>query len=488
MVRKIVCFTIGICLFSACQAVETSPAPTLAASLAAPTNDLTPSITPEASTTPSIQQTQADQPAISVDMDIPTTTAEAQETPTPFYLSGDSLSWDPTSHWLSYTTSDGRVWLQANNEDTAAAIPGLQVQPLARLWVAWSPGGDFLLVYGVWGESYPQWTGMWLVPVDSNGAGQVQEVLSPARPEPPVYQNEGVIYAASWAPDGSRIAYSYQGEAWIYDRKSGESEQVTWITERPLIRDGQYEPFDGVREVAFSPRGDYLAIGLTCNCPSPFHGVATVSLDTLETTLIEAGRLTGWSPDGSLLIFENVTGDWDATYTFDIYGADPVSGKITNLTQSNPGHSPLVDAWDPLKPAAYQTRDIHWAPGGEYLYITLDYHLPVAPALGFIVREDPSTILLEKMADANFWYIFPAWLPDGQIGYIEAASGHPESANFTGDVFEVQRIVYGQNSQASPFQFISNAVWAPDGSALALVVVVEPGMSEKVIQILSLDL
>jgi hypothetical protein len=414
-------------------------------------------------------------------------TAGVQVEPPKFYIAEDSLAWDPTSHWLAYTTSDGRVWLQAKNAEAATAIPGIQVPPPVRLYPVWSPVGDALLIYGAWGEEYPQWTAMWLAPVDSNGPGQAQEIISPIRPEPPVFQNEGVIYAASWAPDGKRIAYSFQGEAWLFDRESGNSEQVTQIIENPLKREGQFEPFDGVREIAFSPRSDFLAIGLTCNCPSPFSGVAAVNLANRETQLIEAGRLTGWSPDGSMLTFENVFGDWDAADTFDIYGADPVSGEITNLTQSNPGHDPIFDSWDPLKPAAYQTREIHWSTGGEYLYVTLDYSLPSAPAFGFIARQAPQNIILEKMANAKSWYIFPAWLPDGEVGYIEAEPGHPESANYTDNVFEVQRIVYSQNCQESINQFITNAVWAPDGSALALVIVVKPGLPDKIIRILPLN-
>lgn len=484
--RQIICFVIGILFLSACQAGSILPESTLAAGSITPTIAPTPSINPETSSTPTLQPTQTYLPA-STDTRTPTSTAEIQAEPLQFYITEDSLVWDPSSHWLAYTTSDGRVWLQAKNDEVAMAIPGIRVPPPVRLYPIWSPVGDSLLVYGAWGSEYPRWTAMWLVPVDSNGAGQAQEIVSPIRPEPPVFQNEGIIYAASWASDGRRIAYSYQGEAWLYDRESGKSEQVTQIIAKPLIRDGQFEPFDGVREIAFSPRSDYLAIGLTCNCPSPFSGVATVNLTNRETQFIEAGRLTGWSPDGGMLIFEIVSGDWDAAYTFDIYGADPASGEITNLTQSNPGHDPITDSWDPLKLAVYQTREIHWASGGEYLYITLDYHLPFAPALGFIIRQDPQNIILEKMASANSWYIFPAWLPDSQVGYIEAEPGHPESANYTDNVFEVRRIVYGQKSQESTNQFITNAVWTPDGSALALVVVVEPGLPDKVIQILPLN-
>lgn len=422
---------------------------------------------------------------------LPTTAGPLDDRDT---ISIGSLSWDPSSRWLAYTTSDGRAWLRAINEHAATALPGIQAAAPATLDFAWSPDGDELLVYGYWGSRDSRWTAMWLVPVDESGAGKAREIIAPIQPESPVFQNEGVIYGASWAPDGERIAYSYRAEAWIYDNQNGIHEQVTQLVTEPL--EDPFAPFDGVREVVFSPVGDYLGIGLTCNCPSPGMGVGVVDLVSRETRLIRVGALSGWSPDGEQIIVKEF-GEWGPDVTFDVFGANPANGELINLTRSNPDFDPLADPWDNRTPAPYQTGGLRFLPDGKYIYSTYDYGPCVAfeipgftyPAVGFIIRQDPETILLEKRGTADAWYISKNILPDGRVGYIEVEPWHPEPVVNNENIFVMRRIVYGQESYEAAGLPITSAVWAPDGSALALVVESDPGEpgDENEIRILMLE-
>lgn len=239
------------------------PVPTL--SLATPTAMIT--STPSSSPTPALKTAEPPKPTRTAVPPTPTWTIEPTQEPLLSLVRTDSLVWDPSSRWLAYTTTDGRAWLQAKNAAEGVEIAGILAPRPSELKIVWSPKGDALLVYGRWGVGYPGWTAIWLVPVDSNGAGQAKEILAPTLPVPPVYQNEGIVYAVSWAADGSQFAYSFQGEAWIYTLQSEKSVQVSQLTTNPLQipEDPSMPPFDGVREVFYSPEGSYLAIGLSCN-------------------------------------------------------------------------------------------------------------------------------------------------------------------------------------------------------------------------------
>ena len=268
----------------------------------------------------------------------------------------DSLSWDPTGQWLAYRDSRGGVWLirYEPQEEHRFVLPG--VQDPANLQTAWSPDGSKILVFGTWGFDYPQMTGIWLVPVNSQGAGPVEEILPPSEASAPVYQNEGQVYAAAWSPDGNRLAFTYQGEAWLYDIAERQSRRLTHLTENGLHRVQGSEPFDGVRDVIWSPDGQRLALELTCNCPSPWTGVGLVDLTTSEVRLLaDGGNQISWAPGGEKVVFRNASGDWASGYTFDFYTVDLDGGGITNITNSNPRWDPYLSAPDTYQDSDYQT-------------------------------------------------------------------------------------------------------------------------------------
>ena len=142
------------------------------------------------------------------------------------------------------------------------------------------------------------------------------------------------------------------------------SQRMTDLTEQPLSREGATEPFDGVREIAWSPDGRLLALGLSCNCPSPWSGVGIVDLVRKQThLLVDGGHSISWSPDGRWIAFQNAAGDWTGGLTLDFYGVAPGTGEITNLTQSNPGWDPLRPAEESYRDADYQTTSLRWGTG-----------------------------------------------------------------------------------------------------------------------------
>jgi len=421
----------------------------------------------------------------------PTPTVHSALSPTPeseadrVQILPHSLAWDPSGRWLAYTSADGRVWLRARASETPAPVEGIHLVTPAELRVAWSPeGSNNLLVYGEWG--YPRSTGLWLVPVSDEGAGEARPIVAPVEASSPVEQNSGAIAVAAWSPDGGQIVYTFQAEAWIHDLDSGQSQRVTGLTERPLSHSDSTDPFDGVREIAWSPDGRLLALGLSCNCPSPWSGVGIVDLDSRETHLLaDGGHSVSWSPDGRWIAFQNASGDWTGGSTFDFYGVDPGSGEITNLTRSNP-------SWDPLRPvegtyrhADYQTANLRWRTGGGFLYETLDYSVEggVAPARGFVVQGDPATVLETHFGDGEAWYVFPAWLTDGRYAYLEATPRNSDPQTYA-----IRQAVVGQQAMPLELVYVRGAAWMPDGSAVALCMTSDPGSPSSEVSLLTLPL
>jgi hypothetical protein len=420
----------------------------------------------------------------------PTPTVHSTPSPTPesevdlVQILPHSLAWDPSGRWLAYTSVDGRAWLRTRESEALALVEGIHSVAPAELRVTWSPDGSRLLVYGEW--DYPRSTGLWLVPVSDEGAGEARPIVPPVEAGSPVEQNSGAIAVAAWSPDGGQIAYTFQAEAWIHDLDNGQSQRVTGLTEQPLSRSSSTEPFGGVREIAWSPDGRLLALGLSCNCPSPWSGVGIVDLDSRETRLlVDGGHSVSWSPDGRWIAFQNASGDWTGGSTFDFYGVDPGSGEITNLTRSNPGWDPLRPAGGTYRDADYQTASLRWGTGRDFLYETLDYSAEsgVAPARGLVVKGDLETVLEARFGDAEAWYVFPTWLVDGRYAYLEATPRDSDPQTYA-----IRQAVVGQQAMPMEVAYVRGAAWATDGSAVALCVTNGPGSLSSEVLILTLPL
>jgi Tol biopolymer transport system component len=395
-----------------------------------------------------------------------------------------SLAWDSSGRWLAYTSVDGRAWLRASKSERPAPVKGIDSVASVEVSVAWSPDGSRLLVYREWGS--PRSTGLWLVPVSDEGTAEARPIIAPVEASSPVEQNSGTIGAVAWSPKGEQIAYTFQAEACIYDLVSGQSQRVTDVTSQPLSRPGSTEFFDGVREIAWSPDGRLLALGLSCNCPSPWSGVSVVDLDSRHTRLlVDGGHSVSWSADGRWIAFQNASGDWTGGSTFDFYGVDPESGEIANLTRSNPGRDPLRPAEGTYRDADYQTASLRWETGGSFLYETLDYSVEggVAPARGFVVQGDPVTVLEARFGNEEAWYVFPTWLEDGRYAYLEATSRDSDPQTYA-----VRQAVIGQQTMPIELVYVRGAAWATNGSAVALCVADHPGSPSSKVRILRLPL
>ncbi len=401
----------------------------------------------------------------------PALTPETPVSTEPGRIVPGSLVWDPAGKRLAYADSRGGAWIdQAEPRLETRIVPPYETQP-GDLRFEWSPDGAMLLVYATWETATPVKTGIWVYSIGDQGIGLPQPVLEPADVVSPVAQNDGRVTAAAWSPDGTRIAYTFQAEAWVYNLRSGEVRRVTGLTESPLSRPKGSEPFDGVREIAWSPDGARLALGMSCNCASPWSGVGVVDLGTGETRLlVDGGNDVSWTPDGKSIAFRNATGDWSGGNTYDYYTIDPVGGKITNLTHSNPAWDPLLDPAEKFAESAYQVSGLQWGADGRYFVQTQSFQPGGLSAHSLIVRSDPDTIVKEFLSDSRelAWEIFPVWLADGRLAYLVAEPVNPDPEN--PGLYRLRRAeIEGRDAIDLSGTDIFSAAWSPDGATLALL-------------------
>lgn len=333
------------------------------------------------------------------------------------------------------------------------------------------------MIYGTWGIGAPLWSAIWLARVGAQGPEPAGVVLAPVQAAARAQQAPNDLSAAAWSPAGDKIAYALAGEVWIYDLANHRASQITRLAEKPLPRSKGSETFDGVRELAWSPQGDALALGLTCDCPSPWSGVALLHLAGEEVRLlIDGGQDVGWAPGGERVTFRNSSGDWSGGMTFDYYSIDLQSLEVENLTQSNPDWDPLMDPTG-YKDAPYQTDDLAWSKNGEfYVYKTRDNRSgPAQPRIGFILRNAQQPAPQEYLGTGEHFYLFPTFLADGSLAFLEARPLRPNPEDpemFTvssAKILLASGQAVAENTVLQDIGLIAGAAWSPDGSALAVV-------------------
>jgi dipeptidyl aminopeptidase/acylaminoacyl peptidase len=410
-----------------------------------------------------------------------------EEFPQDVYILHNSLAWSPDDSVLAFTAGNGTAWLKKPGEPSRA-IKGINTEDYANLFVSWSPDGRSLLVYGTWGSGYPYWTGLWKVDVEAGEVEQVQALVEPVLPELVVQQNDSSISSVSWAADGRSFAYTFQADAWLYELESGTTRQISRVPENPLEAEDMFEPFDGVRRLALSPAGRWLAVELSCNCPSPFSGVGVVDLDSGEARLLRKGaHLLGWSPDGQWATLRNTTGDFSWDYTYDVYGANPLTGQLTNLTRSNPKFDPLLQGWDAYAPAEYQVGRLLWGHQDAYLYTVQDFAVegsstPEIPGEGFIALRSLHVLLAKYMPTTRASYLYPQWLPDSRIAYIQVV---PEEEAMFGAYPDWQPYILDQPlDKGGVGGMLAGAAWSPGGTYLAILLGDELGVLANRIELI----
>jgi Ca2+-binding RTX toxin-like protein len=194
--------------------------------------------------------------------------------------------------------------------------------------------------------------------------------------------------AASWSPDGTRIAYLNAGVLYLADERGANDRSLGVAVARPS------EDRTGP---VWSPDGTEVVVSTTTGAGSQL--VAVNADGSGAHVLFEgAGQNVdpSWNPDGSLMAFErNVGGTW-AIWTY-----NSETGSSTPLTPGS--ENARFPQFDPASPArlAFISDRAH-IPGGATRY---QYALYVA--------EPPASTHWTKLLDDVHPYSPPRWLRDG---------------------------------------------------------------------------
>jgi Tol biopolymer transport system component len=189
----------------------------------------------------------------------------------------------------------------------------------------------------------------------------------------------------SWAPDGKRVLYSAQGSAPGIYSMNADGTAVTRITIPPAGA-VDLQPVALGKRVAF--RRDN---GVT-------RTIYAVNIDGTGLIQLTRGPLDaefGASPKGDKIAFASGT---EASFGFDIYLLNVVTGGITQLTYS---------------PTIYKAG-ISFSPDGKQIAFTRAD--PGVPEMIFIMKTDGTQVT--RVSQSNDYDFLPRWSPDGKrIGF-----------------------------------------------------------------------
>jgi hypothetical protein len=173
------------------------------------------------------------------------------------------------------------------------------------------------------GFDYPMWTGMWLIDVGRMGLRGLSAGRAPSGPTHRCIRTK----ASSTPPRGLRWREHclHAARRSFWSRLPREQPQTTDTTDDGTGRPGgAIESFNGVKEVAWSPDGRWLALGppATARVPIVVWPPSTCGPERVTRSADGAGSVS-WSPDGRWLDGKNVSEDWGRNTRIDFYGADP---------------------------------------------------------------------------------------------------------------------------------------------------------------------
>jgi Ca2+-binding RTX toxin-like protein len=193
--------------------------------------------------------------------------------------------------------------------------------------------------------------------------------------------------AASWSPEGNRIAYLDGGVLHVADRHGDDRSLGVGVARPAEDRTGPVWSPDGAEIVVATAAGDGSQLVAVNADGSGAHVLFEGAGQNVDPT---------WNPDGSLMAFErNVGGAW-AIWT---YHAD--TGTSTPVTHG--GENARFPQFDPASPARLSfVSDRRHVPGGATRY---QYALYVADP----VASNHWTKLLDDVHPLSP----PRWSPDG---------------------------------------------------------------------------
>ncbi len=228
-------------------------------------------------------------------------------------LDGQIFTLSPDGYYLLFTRAVteeehlNELWIMDTIQADAQAMP-LNVDDV--LWVGWSPDGEQIAwTTAEWSERAPGWRGrndLWIARLaDGKQLTSRRRVLEPEAGGG--YGWWGTRY--SWAPNGTRLAYSTPEEVGTVDFKTGK--RLSLIT-FPAYR--TYSSWAWNPEIAWTPDSNFIALTVhrTSATVSNVEESPIFNLWMLEATGAYSAELSTevgmwatprFSPDGNRLLF-----------------------------------------------------------------------------------------------------------------------------------------------------------------------------------------
>jgi Tol biopolymer transport system component len=257
---------------------------------------------------------------------------------------------------------------------------------------------------------------------------------------------QGFLFRSTvaWSPDGSRIAYRWQGPIRIMNADGSGIERLTTCRLPDCDADA-----GGDSHPSWSPDGSHIAF-------SRFNGTHeelwVVGADGSEPRPLNQEFASivhvAWSPDGTVIAVVGFVGPGPEIGPDRIYLVDPESGRITRT----------LDAPPELDFAG----TVSWSPDGQSLAFDAYGEGGTLDVAGvYVMRGDGTDVRLLTACPTDGSHLctdmHPAWSPDGtQIGFTRAL---PEvgSDGFMGDIFvidvdggRVRRVTSGPGLDCCP--------------------------------------